>query len=201
METKPVARRASEILLGVAMFVVTVVTLHLLQPGYDPASQLMSELALGPHGWAMLIAFTGLALATFGVLRATRAHGASRTLQALLFAAAVLFVAAGLFPLGATSEIHIGAIATAFVLAVLAMYLYPSEAGGGASAAPRAISWTLAAGVAGSVALGHSILPMGIGQRMAALCLLAWLAVIGWRLLIPAARAGRADAGVAGDMK
>jgi hypothetical protein len=168
-------------LVGVASFVATVLSLHLVQPGYEPLHQLMSELALGPFGWAMVVAFAGLALAVFGVQVAIATLGASPWLRLLLAAAALSFLAAGLFPLGATSEIHIAAIAIAFVLSVLAMYLFPSSAGRAAAAAPRSISWSLAAGVAASVVLGHSMLPMGIGQRLAALCLIAWLVVLGWR--------------------
>jgi hypothetical protein len=128
-------------LVGVAMFVVTVVTLHLLQPDYRLTQQLMSDPL-----------------------------------------ASLLFFVSGVLPLGDTSEIHIGAIAGAFVLLVLAMYLYPSNAGRASVAAPRIMSWSLAAGVAASVALGHSVLPMGIGQRLAAACLVLWLAILGWRL-------------------
>jgi len=54
-------------LAGSALFVVTVIGLHLVQPGYDPASQLMSELALGSYGWMMLAAFGGLAAAVLGI--------------------------------------------------------------------------------------------------------------------------------------
>lgn len=169
-------------LLGVAVFLVTVLTLHFLQPAYDPMHQLMSELALGPFGWAMVAAFSGLALAVFGIQAAIGVFGGSRSLRILLNAAAVFFFAAGVFPLGAATEIHIAAIATAFVLSVLAMYLFPSGAGRAANAAPRALSWSLAAGVAVSVILGHSVLPMGVGQRLAGLCLLVWLAALGWRL-------------------
>lgn len=167
---------------GVLMFLVTVVTLHLLQPAYDPVHQLMSELALGPYGWAMILAFAGLALATIGVQATLGNFGSSQRLRLLLSAAAVFFLAAGVFPLGSHPEIHIAAIASAFVLSVLAMYLFPSGAGRAANAAPRALSWCLAAGVAVSVALGHSVLPMGIGQRLAALCLVTWLAILGWKL-------------------
>ena len=170
-------------LAGVAAFVGTVLTLHLLQPGYDPSDQLMSELALGPFGWAMLAAFAGLAAAAFGIQAALSVAGASKGFRALLAIAALFFLAAGVFPLGATSEIHIASIASAFVLSVLAIYLFPSAAGNARHLAPRSISWSLAAGVAASVALGHSILPMGIGQRLAAACLVAWLAVVGWRLM------------------
>jgi hypothetical protein len=168
-------------LVGVALFVATVVTLHFVQPAYEPSHQLMSELALGPSGWAMVIAFAGLALAVFGVQAAIAIPGASRWLRILLGASALSFLAAGLFPLGATSEIHITVIAIAFVLSVLAMYLFPSSAGDAAAAAPRFISWSLALGVAGSVVLGHSVLPMGVGQRLAALFLVVWLVVLGWR--------------------
>jgi hypothetical protein len=169
-------------LAGVAIFVAVVVPLHFLQPDYDAADQLMSELALGRYGWAMFFAFSGLALAAFGVQLALGSFGASRSLRGLLAAAAFFFLAAGVFPLGATSEIHIAVIATAFVLSVLAMYLYPADAGDAIAAAPRALSWSLAAGVAASVALGHALLPIGIGQRLAAIFLLIWFAVLGRRL-------------------
>jgi hypothetical protein len=172
-------------LVGAPTFLVTVLALQWLQPEYDPAHQLMSELALGPYGWAMFAAFGGLAVAVFGIQAAIGAMGAARGFRILLGIAALFFFAAGVFPLGPTSEIHIAAIATAFVLSVLAMYLFPSSAGGAAATAPRPVSWSLAAGVALSVALGHTVLPMGAGQRLAAAFFLAWLVVLGWRLRRP----------------
>ncbi len=62
------------------------------------------------------------------------------------------------------------------------MYLFPVSAGLASTVAPRVVSWPLAAGVAASVALGHSLIPMGIGQRLAAACLLVWLGTVGWKL-------------------
>lgn len=170
-------------MVGVAVFVAIAATLHALQPGYDPRQQLMSELALGPHGWAMLFAFAGIAAAIAGVAVGVAGLRASAGLQAVVWLAAALFLAAGVFPLGPTSEIHIGAIAAAFVAAVLAMYLFPSLAGDAAPLADRAVSWSCAAGIAGAVALGHTLLPMGIGQRLAAAFLLAWIARLGWKLV------------------
>jgi len=167
--------------VGVAVFILTVVPLHFLQPAYDPQHQLMSELALGQHGWAMFLAFLGLAVAVFGVQSAIGNYDAARGYRVLLGAAAMLFLAAGVFPLGETSTVHIGAITLAFVFAVLAMYLFPSAAGRASVAAPRAVSWILAAGVAVSVALGQ-IIPIGIAQRLAAGCLLAWLVILSLRL-------------------
>ena len=173
---------AGATIVGMAMFITVVVMLHTLQPGYEPRYQLMSELALGQHGWAMFLAFLGLAIAMYGVQASTAAFGGSRGYRVLLGTTALFFLAAGVFPLGVTSLIHISAIATAFVLSVLAMYLFPTHAGRGSVAAPRAIAWPLAAGVVASVGLAHSVIPMGIGQRLAAACLLIWLGLVGWKL-------------------
>ena len=167
---------------GAATFVIVVLILHLLQSDYDPRHQLMSELALGQHGWAMFVAFLGLATAVLGVQAAIAAFDGLGGYRVLLGVAGLFFLAAGLFPLGATSIIHISAISTAFVLSVLAMYFFPTSAGRASVAAPRAVSWPLAAGVAVSIALGQSIIPMGIGQRLAAACLLVWLGIVGWKL-------------------
>ena len=172
-------------LIGVAMFIIVILILQLIQSGYEPRHQLMSELALGRHGWAMFVAFLGLATAVFGVQAAIAGFGASHSYRVSLGVAALLFLIAGIFPLGATSLIHISAVATAFVLSVLAMYLFPAYAGRASIAAPRAVSWSLAAGVAASVVLGDSVMPMGIAQRLAAACLLLWLGIVGWRLFRP----------------
>jgi hypothetical protein len=168
---------------GVAMFVVVVVGLHLLQPGYDPQRQLMSELVLGQHGWTMFLAFLGIAAAMFGIQIGISNCGAGRWYRFLLNATALLFLAAGIFPLGKTTLIHIGAIAIAFVLSVFAMYFFPIHAGRASSAGPRAISWSLAAGFTAGIALSQLGLPMGISQRIAAACLLLWLGIVGWKLL------------------
>ena len=169
-------------MVGVATFLIVVLILHLLQPDYEPRHQLMSELALGQHGWAMFVAFFGLAVAVLGLQVAVAECGGSRGYMVLLGVAALFFLAAGIFPLGATSLIHISAIGVAFVLSVLAMYLFPTKAGRASVVGPRAVSWPLAAGVAVSVASGHAVIPMGIGQRLAAVCLLVWLGIVGWRL-------------------
>jgi hypothetical membrane protein len=173
---------AVAMMVGVATFLIVVLILHMLQPDYEPRHQLMSELALGQHGWAMILAFFGLATAVLGLQAAVAESGGSRGYRVLLGAAALFFLAAGVFPLGATALIHISAIGAAFVLSVLAMYLFPTSARRASVAGPRAVSWPVAAGVAVSVASGHSVIPLGIGQRLAAVCLLAWLGIVGWRL-------------------
>ena len=178
------ARRGGGVaaIAGAGLFLSTVIPLHFLQPGYDPSSQLMSELALGRYGGAMVMAFGGLALSMMGIQVSVAALGATIALRAILIASSTLFLVSGLFPLGSTSDIHIAAIASAFVLSALAMYLFPTMAGRASRFAPRIVSWGLAAGMAASVAVGHSLIPMGIAQRGAALFLLLWLCLAGWRL-------------------
>ena len=160
---------------------VIVACLHLAQPDYDGRHQLMSELALGPHGWAMLPAFSFFALSIVGTQQGLRSVGGSVFLQAILVAAAVSLLGAGIFPLGQASDLHIALVAFAFVLLVLAMYLLPSQVHGLASPLIRWVSWTLAAATAVSVLAGHSWLPMGITQRLAAGAVLLWVCFLGWR--------------------
>jgi len=170
---------------GAIGFVAVVSILHVLQPGYDPAHQLMSELALGAHGWAMLVAFLLLATSmlslAFGIWQIQRAPW----LLLSLVVGALGFLGAGVFSLGRASELHIWLIATAFVAAVLAMYLLPRMVPVHFGGRARAVSWCLAAGTALSVFLGHSLVPMGVGQRLAAVCVVAWLCFVGWRLRRP----------------
>ena len=169
-------------IVGILVFVAVVTILHLIQPEYDPVYQLMSELALGTYGWSMFLAFSGLACATFGIQLELGHLDVARSFRILLIIASLFFLAAGVFPLGSTSEIHIASIAMAFILTVLAMYLFPTNAGRAAMLAPRRLSWSLAVGLAGSVAISGHVVPIGIGQRLAAACLLAWLMVVSWRL-------------------
>ena len=180
LSRRPWGARAS--LIGVVTFVVTVVALHLVQPEYELTDRLMSELALGPYGGAMAVAFSGLAIAVFGIQAAIGAFGASQGFRWLLRVAALFFLLAGVFPLGKATILHIAFISIAFVLVVLGMYLFPSYAGRASAEAPRKVSWSLAAGIAISIALGDVVLPMGIAQRLAAGFLLVWLSILGWRL-------------------
>jgi hypothetical protein len=65
---------ATATLTALALFPVLVLLLHLIQRGsYDPASQAVSELALGRDGWLMAIAFcsAGLGMLGFAVLLRT----------------------------------------------------------------------------------------------------------------------------------
>ena len=177
------ARRAGGLAIVAAIgFVAIVSVLHVLQPGYDLNSQLMSELALGAHGWAMVVAFFLLATSTvslaFGIWPMQRAPW----VQLSLVVAAVGFLGAGVFPLGRASELHIWLIAIAFVAIVLAMYLLPRAVPARFGGRAGLFSWCLAGGTALSIVLGHSLVPMGVGQRLAAACVVVWLCFAGLRL-------------------
>jgi hypothetical protein len=163
-------------------FVLIVSILHVLQPGYDFAHQLMSELALGAYGWAMLFAFLFIAASTVSLAIGIAQVQGSPWLQVVLAVAALGFLGAGVFPLGRASELHIALIALAFVALVVAMYLVPSEAAAQFGGRMRYVSWGLAGAMALSIFLGRSILPIGVGQRLAAGCAVIWLCFAGARL-------------------
>lgn len=161
---------------GIAGFLISVVFLHIKQipTGYDPATQLMSELALGKQGFVMLFAFLSLALASAGAECILRFNKAPLIMSVLLALAALSFAGAGYFKLGQATEIHISLVGFAFILLGLSMYLTPRLVHGFHSLKAYTICWGLCVGTALSVVLGQGILPMGIAQRLAAACILVW---------------------------
>jgi len=167
---------------GAIGFMAIVSILHVLQPDYDFVHQVMSELALGAYGWAMFLAFLFIAGSTFSVALGIAKVQRSPWLEAVLAVATLGFLGAGVFPLGRASEWHIALIAIAFIAVVLAMYLLPSVAPAQFGGNAKVTSWCLAGGTALSVLLAHSILPIGIGQRLAAACVIGWLCFVGTRL-------------------
>jgi hypothetical membrane protein len=164
---------------GAAGFVVVVSGLHVLQPGYDPVHQLMSELALGTYGGAMLSAFLFIAASTLSVGVGIARLRRSLSLEIVLALAILGFVGAGVFPLGRASEWHVALIAIAFISIVLAMYLLPSAAPTQFGGRAKLLSWCLAGSTALSVFLGLTILPIGVSQRLAAACVVIWLCFVG----------------------
>ena len=152
---------------SVIVFLAIVIPLHCLQPAYDPLTQLMSELALGPYGWAMYGAFGALGLIAAALGLACWRQAPIRFVALPLLGAAICFGGAGAFRLGDSNELHVGLIAGAFFCCGLAMYLLPRLSGEGQIA-----SWSLGAGMALSAAL--PVVYPGLTQRLAAICLLGW---------------------------
>ena len=87
-------------IFGVVGFAVIVSILHVVQADYDPSSQLMSELALGTHGWSMMVAFFCLALSMLGLQMGLGSQSTTLALRLVFVAAALCFLGAGVFPLG-----------------------------------------------------------------------------------------------------
>lgn len=68
-------RGAAWIALGAStLFVALLAALHLLKPELDPAWRMMSEYALGRHGWVMTVAFGALTVSYLGVAAAVTPH-------------------------------------------------------------------------------------------------------------------------------
>lgn len=156
-------------------FAVVVAILQVVQPEYDAANQLMSELALGPHGWAMLFAFFSLGAAVAGAAMTVRMYaGGSCGTHWVLAVASAAFFGAGVFPLGATSELHIALVAVAFVAVALSTYLLPRSASNADRPRLRP-SWILGGALALSVTFGESLFPIGVAQRVSAGFLIMWL--------------------------
>lgn len=171
------------VIIGAIGFALIVVYLHIIQPNYDPMEQQMSELALGKFGSFMLLAFSSFALSVFAVQKGLQQLQAPVILRLLLIVSAICLLGAGLFRLDTATDVHITLVSIAFVLIVLVMYLLPRNVIAFRTSVHKIISWTSGAGTATFVALGQNILPMGIGQRGAVLCISIWLVWIGRSLI------------------
>jgi hypothetical protein len=176
---------------GVAIFLLIVLALHMAQPGYDPRAQFMSELALGPWGAWMLLAFAGLSIAAAatGLNLDARAEsrGVARLPGVLLGLAAMLFLAAGVVTLAVSAPAHVAFIAGAYLACGVAMYLLPRVVTVFAGQKGYVLSWGSGLIMCGAVALDDRFMPVGVSQRVAACALLFWLLYIARRL------AGRPD--------
>ncbi len=182
MEDK--SKNTGWIVIGGAIgFILIVIYLHIVQPDYDPVNQLMSELALGRHGSLMLLAFSSFGLSLFTAQVGLHQRKSPTIIRLFLVIAAISLAGAGVFRLGSATVLHIVLVAIAFVFIVLVMYLLPREVSAFNSPTHRLISWTLGACTATFVALSQHIVPVGIGQRVAALCILMWLVWFGYTLI------------------
>jgi len=171
------------VISGAMGFILIVICLHIVQPDYDPVNQLMSELALGRYGSFMLLAFSSFALSVFTAQSGLHQRKSTTFIRLFLFIAAISLLGAGVFRVGRAAEFHIILVAIAFVLIVLVMFLLPRNMSAFKTTTHTLISWTLGFCTATCVALGQNVVPVGIGQRGAALCILIWLVWVGYSLI------------------
>jgi hypothetical protein len=183
-------KRLGRVAAGLPLiFVGAVFYLHVVQPNYDPVHQFMSELALGESGWLMLVAFFALGGTMAALAAGFLLAGARAVVVVLLSVAAMGLVGAGLIRLDVDANVHIGLVALAFVTVALSMYLVPRCDKAFSDTRQMAISWSLAAAMGVSVALGAGLAPAGVGQRLSALFLILWSVWAGMRLSSVGARA------------
>lgn len=161
---------------GVAGFIAIVIYLHFAQAGYDPVHQFMSELALGRHGSYMFWAFMSFALSVAGAINIVASYKAHAAIKLLMGIASVSLAGAGVFTLGDATTLHVALIALAFFVLVLSMYLIPRLIPAFQTPLTKVACWGIGAGTALFVGLGQGPLPIGVAQRLAAACLLLWLA-------------------------
>jgi hypothetical protein len=176
-------RRLSEITgVGIFVFLVIVLLLHLTQPEYDPFSQFVSELALGRFGDLLLVAFIGLSTAIAATAANIRAHNSLVFLPFLLATAAACFLAAGIITLATSTQTHVWLVAAAFVSCGLSMYLLPRTVATFSGPQGYLASWGAVLAMCGATGLGGNIILSGVAQRISALALLFWLSFVAWRL-------------------
>ena len=168
---------------GLIGFISIVGYLQVVQQGYDPVQQLMSELALGRHGKLMLFAFFSFAVSVFAAQIGLHQCKAPVIIRLFLVTASISLFGAGVFDLGSAAVLHIILVAISFVLIVFVAYLLPRYVPAFKTPAHKRISWSLGAFTALSIALGQNLIPMGIGQRGAALCIIVWLGWMGYRFM------------------
>ena len=81
-------------LAGAGVFLVVLAALHIVKPEFDPSWRMVSEYAIGRHGWVQQLAFVTLALSCVGLFVAIRPD--ARTVSGRIGLACLLATAAGL---------------------------------------------------------------------------------------------------------
>ena len=165
------------VILGLALFVVIVLTLqHVQQPTYDYQTQMMSELALGEYGQWMLLAFLAVASAMTATAWIIRKLLLRQDIFYLLLLAALSLAIAGIVTLSDSTAIHASSVCLAFILCGLSMYMIPIDVPDSYRRRCRVFSWGVLLLMIFPVALaGQTILPIGIAQRLATALLFVWL--------------------------
>lgn len=88
-------------LASTTLFVVLLIALHIINPELDPSWRFISEYALGPYGWLMILAFFALAgscVSLFVAIRSQVPTLPGKIGLALLLITAIGMTIAGIFP-------------------------------------------------------------------------------------------------------
>lgn len=102
---------AADVTIATAsLFLALVAVLHLAKPELDPWWRMISEYAIGTHGWLMIVAFLALSASCFAAFATLRPHvrtTGGKVGLGFLVATAVALAAAGVFvsdPITATKD-------------------------------------------------------------------------------------------------
>lgn len=185
-------------MIGVAFWVVAVISLHFLDAELDAAETYVSDYALGDYGWLMQAAFIVVGLATIAIawgLRVTLAPGKRVTASVVLvLIAGVGFILAGVFNTDPTGETELTAAGTIHVLSALVLFLsLIISAWMLRGVFKRDETWAplsmpaLGFAIALTVTFLVSFLtgddgPVGVTQRIFAGVIMIWLFVLGWNI-------------------
>lgn len=185
--------------IGPVVYVVDFTVVGLTRPGYSAVSQAVSELGVGRDGWQLNVALIALgvwlAAFTVGFFRSlTVWSGKSRrwVCASLLMLPAVGFVMAGIFPLPnplhwvlGASLVFIGSIPAFFVTG---FFLRREAAWRSLGTYAVVTGWltlvlvVLMFGIANPSSPAASLQVVGLVERALFVAMLAWYAIVGWRI-------------------
>ena len=178
--------RQSIVLACATYYVAAVLTLHVLEPEFDPRFRFMSEYALGNYGWLMTTTFFMLGLAIFVVAIGVRAlypaSWISRIGFGLLVISAISVCMAGILK-DAMPHLLTGAVFFPNItMAVWLLTGYFWRAAGW-----QTIRWTMLLMALGMLAaflsMDFDVGMPGLQQRAYLLLLLLWLAIVAHRFV------------------
>ena len=188
-------------LLGFAAFVASVLAMPLIQDGYDPVEQRISQGALGEYGLIQVFGILALATGTFSVACQVRASCSVRHVHAsagLIMASAACIAAVAIVPTdrpgGDTvhGNVHLW-------LAVCASLATSSAMLCGAYAFRRVPAlrtlampsrWYAIASMTLLALMAVDFGQPGLVQRIAVVCQLSWLALLAWNLRVRCGEGG-----------
>lgn len=179
-------------IIGISLFLLIVVALHLLQPDLNPLTRFISEYIAGQFGWLLRIAFFGLGIAqifvAIGLYRLQNALIHSIAGSFLLMIAGVAYIGSGIFDTdlqGATPTpngmVHdlIGFIWFFAFLATTYFYsrkLRIANKEQGLFQVLRYFPWLIVIMFIAMIFVFGSLLNLpGLGQRLVMITILSWL--------------------------
>jgi hypothetical membrane protein len=199
MDTRSISTRtlATVAAGGVGFFILVVALLPLVEPGYDLNRQAISELALGPGGWLLNVAFCVMGGATALLGLVLRRMTGARVASILLTIAGALDVVSGFVhavrydaAITTAAVVHMIAGIATFILIIVAIFamVRPFQRSPGWQRFARPTLVWASVSAAAFVLLGPGLLGQthfGLQQRGMAVTFLSWMvttALLGRRI-------------------